>query len=88
MLAERRLGESEARAKGVLDGMAEGFVLLDHKFRILDMNAEAERMESRPREALLGQTHWDAYPGSEDTELGRLYKRAMSERVPVALDHS
>ncbi|WAJ31354.1 PAS domain S-box protein [Jeongeupella avenae] len=87
VLAERRLRESEARAKGVLDGMAEGFFLLDRQFRILDFNAEAERIEGRPREAVLGRTHWDAFPGSEASELGRLYKRAMTEQVPVTLEH-
>ncbi len=88
VMAERRLRESEARVKGVLDGMAEGFVLFDREFRILDMNAEAECMDGRPRDALLGRMHWDAYPGSEGTELGNLYRRGMDERVPVAFDHS
>ncbi len=87
VLAERRLRESEARAKGVLDGMAEGFALLDREFRILDLNVEAMRLETRPRDALIGRTHWELYPGSEDTELGRLYKQAMAKRMPVALEH-
>lgn len=87
VLAERRLRESEARAKGVLDGMGEGFALLDREFRVIDFNVEAERLESRPREELIGRSHWELYPGTEDGELGRLYKKAMSERVPVALEH-
>ncbi|MCP3056754.1 PAS domain S-box protein [Aurantimonas marianensis] len=87
VLAERRLRESEARAKGVLDGMAEGFMLLDPAFRIQDINVEALRHETRPLAALLGHTHWEVYPGTEDSELGRLYKRAMVERAPVALEH-
>lgn len=87
VMAERRLRESEARAKGVLDGMAEGFMLLDREFRILDLNVEALRLETRSFDALLGRTHWDVYPGTRDNELGRLYERAMTERVPVALEH-
>ena len=94
VLAERRRREAEValrlerdRARGVLDGMAEGFGLLDRDFRVIDINAEGLRLEQRPREAILGKTHWEAWPGSEDSELGRMLKRAMAERVPLTLEH-
>lgn len=45
------------------------------------------RLESRSRGETIGRTHWEAYPGSEGSEVGRLYKRAMAERVPLALEH-
>ena len=57
-------------------------------FTILEFNAEALRMENRSREDIVGRTHWDVYPGSEGTKLGQLYKKAMAERVPVALEHN
>ena len=85
--AEAALRESEARASGVLEGMAEGFVLLDRDFRVLAINAEGLRVDGRQREAILGKTHWEAWPGSEKSELGQLYKRAMADRVPVSLEH-
>jgi len=87
VLAERALRAERDRSRGVLDGMAEGFALLDRDFRILDLNAEALRMETRPREEIVGRSHWEAFPGTESSELGRLYKRAMAERVPVELEH-
>ncbi|MFN3688422.1 MAG: PAS domain S-box protein [Salinarimonas sp.] len=94
VMAERRRREAEValraerdRTRRVLDGMAEGFGLLDREFRILDINAEGLRLDGRPREALIGKTHWEAFPGSRDSELGRLYRRAMEERVPVSLEH-
>ena len=68
VLAERRLRESEARAKGVLDGMAEGFALLDREFRVVDLNVEALRLDARPRAALIGRSHWEAYPSSQRSE--------------------
>jgi PAS domain S-box-containing protein len=79
--------DSEARLRGVLEGMNEGFSMLDRDFRIVEMNAEALRMEARPAAALIGRTHWEAYPGTEQSELGRLYKQAMAERRAVALEH-
>jgi PAS domain S-box-containing protein len=87
VLAERALRASEERTSGVLEGMAEGFVLLDREFRIVRINAEGLRLEGRSAGDIIGRTHWDAYPGSEAGELGRLYKQAMAERVPVSRMH-
>ena len=73
--------------RSVLDGMSEGFALLDSHFVILDLNAEALRLETRTRAQLVGRSHWDLYPGTEHGPVGQAYKRAMRERVPVALEH-
>ncbi|MCR5876609.1 PAS domain S-box protein [Phenylobacterium sp. J426] len=86
VLAKRALSDSEARLRGVLEGMGEAFVLLDADFRVVEINAEGLRMERRPREAVTGKSHWEAWPGTEDTTQGRLYKRAMAERVPVSAE--
>ena len=83
---EAELRAERDRAKGVLDNMGEAFALLDRDFRILDMNAEALRMETRPREAIVGRSQWEVFPDM-DPELVRLQRRAMAERVPVALEH-
>ena len=85
--ADAAVRASEARLRGVLEGMTEGFGLLDPQFRIVEMNAEGRRLDARPLDALIGLTHWEAYPGSEDQELGHLYKRAMRDRQAVALEH-
>ncbi|APX88049.1 hypothetical protein BV511_06785 [Methylorubrum extorquens] len=67
--------------------MAEGFILLDTNFRVLEINAEGLRIDQRSREDVVGLSHWDAWPGTEQSELGQLYRMAMAERVPVALEH-
>jgi PAS domain S-box-containing protein len=85
--AEEALRASEARASGVLEGMTEGFMLLDHDFRTLQINAEGLRLEGRPASEIVGRSHWDAYPGAEHLPIGQLYKRVMRERVPGALEH-
>ena len=85
--AERRLRESEARATGLLEGMAEGFLMLDPAFRITQMNGEGLRLDRRPASAILGRPLWEVYPGTEGEEIGTLYRRAMAERVPVSLTH-
>ena len=71
----------------MLDGMSEGFALLDSEFRIIDVNREAMRMTKRPRDEVIGLSLWSVFPQSETTELGRLYYQAMNDRMPVALEH-
>lgn len=72
----------------VMDSMHEGFGLLAPDFTILELNKEAMRIDGRPRENVIGQSHWTAYPGTEHDDVGKLYKKAMAERSPVALEHS
>ncbi|WP_421696207.1 PAS domain-containing protein [Aestuariivirga sp.] len=93
IIAERRREEAEAalraerdRAQGVLDNMTEAFVLLDRDLRVLDLNAEAERLERRPRSALIGKTQLESHPEASP-ELGRLLFQARDERIPVAMEH-
>lgn len=62
-------------------------MLLDSAFRVIDINAEGLRLDRRSREDILGRTHWEAWPGTEDSALVQLYKRARTERVPVGLEH-
>ncbi len=78
---------SEERLRRVLDGMGEGFGLLAPDFTILEHNHEALRMDGRAREEIVGRSHWEVYPESENSELGHLLKKAMAERVPVSLEH-
>lgn len=75
------------RLRKVLDNINEGFCYLDPEFRVVELNAEALRLEQRPADAIIGRTHWEAWPGSEETELGQLYKRAMAERIMVSVEH-
>ncbi|MBQ0822141.1 PAS domain S-box protein [Microvirga sp. HBU67558] len=83
---EAALRESETRLRGVLDGMGESLALLDKDFRIVDMNAEALRLEGRPRDEVIGKTHWEAHPDA-DPALGEMFRRAMATRVPVNMRH-
>ena len=88
VMGEHRLRAGEARLRGVLDGMDEAHLLIDREFRVLEINAEALRLDGRPREALIGGSHWDLWPGTRDSEVGTLYRRAMADGVPVSLEGS
>jgi PAS domain S-box-containing protein len=60
--------------------MSEAFFLLDHDFRLLDVNAAALALDGRPKASLLGRTLWEVTPGLEESELGQLFKEVMHER--------
>ncbi|MDP9087691.1 MAG: PAS domain-containing protein [Pseudomonadota bacterium] len=86
--AENALDLERDRRRDVLENMGDVFVLLDRDFRVIDINADALRLDGRPPETIIGRTHWEAWPGSEQSEAGLLYQRAMRERLPLALEHS
>jgi PAS domain S-box-containing protein len=83
---EAALRDSETRLRGVLDGMGESLAIMDRDFRIVDMNAEALRLEARPRDQIIGKTHWEAHPNA-DPALGNIYRRALATKTPVRLKH-
>lgn len=87
--AERRASPegTDAHLRRILDSVGEGIGLLGPDFTILELNEEAMRIDGRRREEVVGQSHWLAYPGTEDSELGRLYQHAMANRVPFTLKH-
>jgi len=88
LVAQQHLIQDELRrerdhCQRLFEGMDEGFVLLDQDFRLLQINTEALRHERRSAEELLGLTHWEAWPGSENLFSAQQYRRAMAQRVPL-----
>jgi PAS domain S-box-containing protein len=74
-------------AHDVLENMSEAFFLLDQDFRLLDVNSAALALDGRPRPEILGRTLWELAPGVEESELGSLFKRVMTERQPQTAVH-
>jgi PAS domain S-box-containing protein len=67
----------------VLESMTDGFIALDRNWRIIYVNAAAERTNGVTRESILGKTHWEAFPAVLNTDFERALRQAMAERVPV-----
>lgn len=87
VLTERRLAESEARHRGVLENMEEGFALFDRDFRILEVNEATTRLAGSSRDEMVGQSHWTLFPDTYDSEVGRMYRRALEEQRAHSLEH-
>ena len=85
--AEQALRASEAHLREVLDSINDAFVVLDHDFRVIQMNRQALRLDGRDALEIIGLTHWEAWPPSVGTAVETTYRRVMTERVPLTLEH-
>ncbi len=86
-LAQQAVATSSQRYKSVIDAMSEGFFLMDEQFRVLEMNAEALRLNNRELSDMVGRSHWELWPGTRGTPVESAYREAMHERRPVSLHH-
>ena len=84
--SEQALEASRARAEGILESIADGFIAVDEEWRIRYANAAAERKLRTPRGELAGQILWALYPDVRGASGGAEYERAMRDRVPVQFE--
>jgi PAS domain S-box-containing protein len=73
------------RAEEVLDAIGDGLITLDRDYRVVTANRAALRVDGRPKEYILGRTHWELWPASVGTEVDAAYRRAMEQRIPAEL---
>jgi PAS domain S-box-containing protein len=78
--SEQAALRSELRAARILEQVSDAHCTLDREFRIVSVNAAAERALGMPRDALLGRTHWEVFPASVDSDAGRAYRRVVADR--------
>ena len=68
--------------RAILSHMGEAYMLLDRDFHIVDLNEAALRIDTRPREQIVGRSHWAVYPGTEWATQGQMYKRVIRTGNP------
>ena len=94
ILAERereKLLEDTARAQRrtarILEQISDEHMTMDAEFRILSVNLAAQRALGVGKEALVGKTHWEAFPASVGTDMEREYRRVARDRVEAHITH-
>jgi PAS domain S-box-containing protein len=75
------LREERDRGRAILDTIAEGFMLLDRDWTVLQMNPAGQRIAHLDPAGFIGRNHWDVWPEAIDSEAGRMYRRVMRDRV-------
>ena len=74
-------------SQAILDGMGEGFILLDRQFQILEINAEGLRIDGRPREEIVGRHLLEVWPEAEHLPTWPAYQRAFATAAPVEIEY-
>ncbi len=79
LLAET--ARAERRAARILEQVSDEHLTMDADFRILTVNAAAQRALGKTLDEMRGRTHWEVFPASVGTEGEREYRRVVAERV-------
>jgi PAS domain S-box-containing protein len=82
----RQIDELTAQTADYLEGLMEGFVAYDGEWRMMYMNAAAERLLKRDRRDVLGKTWHQAFPHAVGNAVDHMYQRVMRERVAQRLE--
>ena len=72
----------------VIEAMPAAFYSLDADWRFTHVNAEAERLLGRPRDQLLGECLWNAFPAAVNSVFEASYRRAVETGRPVTFTAS
>jgi PAS domain S-box-containing protein len=73
-------------ATAILETITDGFIALDREWRLIYVNAEAERINGIRREDHIGKCHWDLFPTTRGTAFEREWRRAIAEQVAVEFE--
>jgi PAS domain S-box-containing protein len=82
----KRIEELTAQTADYLEGLMEGFVAYDGEWRMMYMNAAAERLLNRDRRDVLGKTWHQAFPHAVGNDVDRMYQRVMSTRTAERIE--
>ena len=78
--AEARTRALEVQLIATMEGITDGFYLLDAHWNFTYLNATAERMFKRTREALLGQSVWSVFPEKVGTPTEAEFRQTVGEQ--------
>jgi len=85
--AEAALHDSEERFHRVMDDMLEGCQIIGFDWRYVYVNKMVAAQGHNTREALLGRTMMEMYPGIENTGLFAIMNDCMENRTPHHFDN-
>jgi PAS domain S-box-containing protein len=62
----------------LLETISDAFFQVDLDYNFVYLNAQAERLLERDRDALIGRNMWAEFPGAAETVVGELYPRSLA----------
>ena len=79
--------EAERQIATTLESITDGFMRLDREWRVVYVNAEAERLNRLARSDTLGKTLWELFPATVGTKMEAEYRRCVAEQVTVEFEN-
>ena len=83
-ISERNRAEEELHS--ILENIDRGFMSVNRNWIIVYVNARAADNIGRKSEELIGKNLWIEFPQLEGTNIAKLYRKAMVERVAVEIE--
>ncbi len=77
--------ERSRNSEILLESMTDSFFILDHEWRFIYLNRQAEVLLRRERADLDGRLIWEEFPELAETAFGSAYRRAVEKDAPVEL---
>jgi PAS domain S-box-containing protein len=85
--ARAELKAERDQSRHILENMIEGFMLLDRKWRVVQINAEALSIGERAEHEVLGRHHLEVWPEAAGSQLDLLYRRVVRTGAPATLEY-
>lgn len=84
----REQAEQRAMAERatLLEGIADGFYVLDRELRFTYVNQRALDFYGKARSELLGRRFWEVFPTPRDSVVQEQFERALLEQAPVTFE--
>lgn len=91
-ITERHQAEAEKREAlqqiaTTLESVTDGFMRYDKDWRIVYVNAEAERINRLTRDEMLGRNLWEVFPALVGTHFEAEFRRAVAEQTTVEFEN-
>ncbi len=83
-ISERNRAEEELHS--ILENIDRGFMSVNRNWIIVYVNARAADNIGRKSDELIGKNLWIEFPQFEGTNIAKLYRKAMVERVAVEIE--
>jgi PAS domain S-box-containing protein len=77
---------SDIQVINILERITDGFVAIDHDWRYIYVNHQAEQLTGIKREDLLGKRVWDVYPEAVGTLFYQKYHEAMRTQQSLSFE--
>jgi PAS domain S-box-containing protein len=77
------LQRSNQQIGNILDSIPEVFFLLDHNWRFIYVNKQAEKYFERSGDILLGKRIWAVAPAMVGSQVAEHFHKAIAEKLPI-----